>query len=86
MLGKTSEIGLCPAKTSLCTRILTGQQQVMYEISTNVLSEENNIFKLGIKIEKTTQELMRVHSVLGKGGWSKGRRTFLANTHEWATS
>lgn len=76
MRGKTSEIGLCPAKTSLCTRILTGQQQVMYKMSTNVLSEENKIFKLGIKVGNTTQELMRVHAVLGKGRWSEGREDF----------
>lgn len=76
MRGKTSEIGLCPAKTSLCTRILTGQQQVMYEMSTNVLSEENNIFQLGIRVGNTTQELLRVRSVLGKGGWSEGREDF----------
>lgn len=48
----------------------------MYEISTNVLSEENNILKLGIKVGNSTQESMRVHSVLGKGGWSEGREDF----------
>lgn len=48
----------------------------MYEISTNVLSEENNIFKIGIKIRTITQESMRVHSALGKGGWSEGREDF----------